>query len=213
MQNQEQSTIPPAQASTLTRAINRAGPKVSKIMTNWQLTGFSVGVAASLAFDSDDWRDFDPNVLLDFLDEALHADEEDWDDDKDTVSDELIESDHGPEIRDAATALMLGISLQLEENEGQPSLGLIPSKKNKEALREFAQGLVRGLVFGVEDEAELESGPWGEAFSLLFILSEQDRDPDFGNTQELGEARAAVADAIPGLVAEIWSEVRDFEQE
>jgi hypothetical protein len=213
MQIPEQSGTPPVHASALSRAVQIARPKVSKVMTNWQIAGFSLGVATSLALDSEDWRDFDPDVLLDYLDEILHADEEIWDDDKDTMSDELMESDQGPAIRDAAIGLMYTISLQLEENEGQPPAAILPLKKNKDALREFAAGLVRGLVFGVEDESELESGPWGEAFSLLFILSEQDRDPDFGSAQEIGEARAAIADALPGLIAEIWNQVREIEQE
>ena len=209
MEKQESAGTPPQESSALLRAISDANPRIARLMTNWQVTGFSIGVATSLAFDADDWKDFDKDVLLDFVDEVLHFDEEQWDDDRDTISDELIDSAQGSEIREKATKLMVLVAAQLEMDSGRLSQDFIPSKKNKAALKEFASGLIRGFVFGIEEESELESGPWGEALSLLFILSEQDVDPDFGSAQERGEARNAVVDAIPGLVADLWEEVRE----
>lgn len=190
------------------------GAIVPAPMSPWQIQGFVTGLICGLgpapeeAFNTEE--DPDGVLLLDCLDELSRKIE---DDDSLVSAEDIAAHISGPEIAKKLVSAIADVEQLLAQNNGEPELAFSaaavsaqnPALADVPAARAFARGLVRGLVMSIEDEEELSDDKYGEALSLVFILTEDDLGPDFGSASEVAEARQAVAAALPGLVSQLWN--------
>jgi hypothetical protein len=205
------STAPSAYAE-LGRQLLAAG--IAEPMAAWQMAGFTAGLicalgpAPELAFDPDE--DPDRILAMDCLDELSRQVE---DSEAAVAAEDLAESAAGKAALELFVGLVAETEAGLLAQGGHPVLAFAeaaaeaqdPALADVPAARAYARGLLRGLVMGVEDEDGLAAEHYGEALSLIFILTEDDLGPDFGSPAELAEARQSVAAALPGLVARLWT--------
>jgi hypothetical protein len=210
----------PAQFREIQKKLQAA--KVPDPMSPWQIAGFiaglicSLGPAPELAFDTEE--DPDQILAMDCLDELSRRIEEN---DSPLAPEDLIESPEGQALVARLVQVVAETEAQLSAQAGHPVLAFAeaaaeaqdPSLADVPAARAYAKGLVRGLVMGVEDEDDMAGDHFGEALSLIFILTEEDLGEDFGSPAEVAEARQAVAAALPGLVAQLWTISHSDEEE
>lgn len=178
----------------------------SQTMPPWQICGFLVGLVCAGADHDEDQE----ALVEDILDEAARAAE----------GDEPA-GFHGGPPGECLAALgtmvqeLLGQTRRLlDAEDGDLELPFSESAAHQGevnlkptdllAARQFAAGLLRGVPFGVADPEELEDESWGEPLGLLYILSEDDPDPDFGNMDEISQARAAVCLGLPGIIQRLY---------
>ena len=183
-------------------------------MSPWQIAGFITGLVAGLgpapelAFSTEE--DPDQILALDCLDELSRRIEEH---EAPVNAEALQDGPDGPALIQQIRQLVDLQETQLIQQTGHPELAFAtvaadaqdPSLADVPAARAYARGLLRGLVMSIEDEEALSGELYGEALSLVFILTEDDLGSEFGSVAEIAEARQAVATALPGLVAQLWT--------
>lgn len=169
-------------------------------MTSWQLQGFMLGILCG-GLHSDEADDY---LIEDILDEAARAHEEF----------EPAGFQDGPP--QACVSALGGQTLEifealddlLSEESGELDLPFALAESKPASIpfeaRDFAKGLLRGVVFAVEDEKTLEEEAWTEVLGLLFILSEDTSQPEFGSKEEIFNARAAVVSGLSGIVLRLY---------
>lgn len=201
----------PRPAQELSRLAAAAGAPAP--MSPWQAQGFAYGLACGLgelpaeAFSAAE--DPDGELFLDCLDELSRKNE---DEDCPVPAEDLAEGPSGPELRRRLAELVGAADRDLARPAGQPDFAFAaaaaeaqdPALADMPSARAFARGLLRGFVMGQDDEEGLADEAYGEALSLIFILTEEDLGPDFGSPAEIAETRQAVAMALPGLTAQLW---------
>jgi hypothetical protein len=202
----------PAPFQKLAKTLVGAG--IPDPMSPWQIAGFAAGLvcglgpAPELAFDKEE--DPDQILALDCLDELSRRIEEH---DAPVPPEDLLDGADGKDLSAQLVALVAAAESQMSAQAGHPELAFAaaaataqnPALADVPAARAYARGLLRGLVMSVEDEEALSGENYGEPLSLIFILTEDDLGADFGSAAEVAEARQAVAMALPGLVAQLWT--------
>lgn len=202
----------PAAFQKMSKSLVEAG--IPDPMSPWQIAGFVAGLicglgpAPELAFDTEE--DPEQILALDCLDELSRRVEEH---DAPVPAEDLLDGVDGKNLVAQMVALVAATEAQLSQQAGHPELAFAeaaaatqnPAMADVPAARAYARGLLRGLVMSAEDEETLSGEAYGEPLSLIFILTEDDLGADFGSAAEVAEARQAVATALPGLVAQLWT--------
>ena len=209
--NRKSGVDAPHSAAEISRLM---GTLVPEPMSPWQVHGFVAGLICGLgsapeaAFAPEE----DPEgfLMLDSLDELSRKIEEA---DCPIAPEAIAAHASGPSIAKKLIAAVAETEYSLAQNNGEPELAFAeaaitsqnPAQADVPSARAYARGLLRGLVMSIEAEEELSAEKYGEALSLLFILTEDDLGADFGSATEVAEARQAVTAALPGLVAQLWN--------
>ncbi len=182
--------------------------KLDSPMEAWQIYGFFCGcVAGGVTIDELQGEDLD-FLALDLLDELARRNE---DDEPEGYEEGPVE-DHLVLFSKTILEVFKKIEEMLDANSGEPELPFVEAvsqeppltRETLEDAKQFATGLLRGVVFGVDDEDALKDDDLGEPLGLLFILTEDDPDPDFGSVEEINQARTAVAAGLLGICSRIY---------